>query len=99
MRDLTILGAIFMLIGIVIFVDVMSGPDLGGDANLAYALPAVITIGIALIGFIIFIIGGIKGLVQSFRGRNRQMEAYCAKCGYNLIDNTSGICPECLERI
>jgi hypothetical protein len=34
-----------------------------------------------------------------YRRYRRLMSGHCQKCGYNLTGNTSGICPECGERI
>lgn len=47
-----------------------------------------------------FGIGALTGVVLyagawSWRRQGRPKAGMCAKCGYNLFGNTSGICPEC----
>ena len=34
-----------------------------------------------------------------YRRHRRRKKGLCLKCGYNLTGNTSGVCPECGERI
>lgn len=35
------------------------------------------------------------GAFVFFHRKARRLPGYCAKCGYSLIGNTSGVCPEC----
>jgi hypothetical protein len=104
MRNLLIAGAMLMFIGGGGFVYIAYfAPALGtgpqDDDNLAYVGFVLVAIGLAFIGFILFCIGGLGWLVQSVRSRNRRREGFCAKCGYNLTANTTGICPECGQSV
>ena len=38
-------------------------------------------------------------IVGTRRYIHRTKDGHCSKCGYNLTDNTSGICPECGTKI
>ena len=40
-----------------------------------------------------------RGTRNAIRYRRRRKRGLCAACGYNLTGNTSGVCPECAERI
>ena len=33
------------------------------------------------------------------RARRLNLQGHCSTCGYNLVGNVSGICPECGERV
>jgi hypothetical protein len=51
--------------------------------------PFVLCSGYPLIAFI-------RGPV---RRRSRRRRGLCVRCGYDLTGNTSGVCPECAERV
>ena len=43
----------------------------------------------------LFLLCTIPTAVLWWRGRRQRREGHCAKCGYNLTGNVSGVCPEC----
>lgn len=44
---------------------------------------------------ILFSIAPTIAITGMWQSRHRRRKGYCAKCGYNLAGNTTGICPEC----
>jgi hypothetical protein len=46
---------------------------------------------------LVFMVVGGAGLLIVYRARRRQQTGQCARCGYDLTGNVSGVCPECGE--
>lgn len=72
-------------------------PPLGNDVYVSashFAFSVSLWIVVLVLGFYP-VVALCRGPVRRFRRRRRGL---CVKCGYNLIGNTSGICPECGTR-
>jgi hypothetical protein len=72
------------------------GPKLKNIRNAAFRIPL----------WAIFIVFAIYPTLTAaiiarawYRHRHYRKQGHCKECGYNLTGNTSGICPECGERI
>jgi len=51
--------------------------------------------GILLCLLLAFYLLPLKWLTDVLRRAPRTRPGFCARCGYNLTGNTSGVCPEC----
>jgi len=75
--------------------------ETGPDRYETYRVLRVILIEIALLYIVAGL--GIRMLLGALRWRDRARKAppdnLCLHCGYSLIGNVSGICPECGERV
>jgi len=53
-----------------------------------------------LLGVFLFLVYPTIAIIRGpYRRCIRRMKGLCIKCGYNLTGNTSGICPECGEKV
>jgi hypothetical protein len=93
MRNVLITGAILWVVGMGGCIYIVGFTQ--SDSHPANVLPLLIVTGISLSGLILSIVGGLYYLVQDWKGKR---EGFCS-CGHNLTANTTGICPECGERI
>jgi hypothetical protein len=58
-----------------------------------------ITTGLLIPLILPFLLVALPTAFLFWRDRRKIFHGYCQKCGFNLTGNTSGICPECGERI
>jgi hypothetical protein len=60
---------------------------------------AMRTMGLLIPLILPFILASAPTAYLFWRDRRHIPQGHCQKCGYNLTGNTSGICPECGEKI
>lgn len=76
-------------------------PETGPAKYETYRVLRVILVEISLLYIVVGL--GIRAIVRMLRWRDRGRKNLptdrCLHCGYSLIGNVSGICPECGERI
>lgn len=89
----------FWLLPIVLgaFAFILPLPETGPDKYETYRVLRVILIEVALLYVVVGL--GIRMMLGALRWRDRARNArpdnLCLRCGYSLIGNVSGICPEC----
>jgi len=54
---------------------------------------------VSFIGLALLVYPTVAFLLGPFRRRQRRRQGQCPKCGYNLMGNVSGACPECGKAI
>ena len=52
-----------------------------------------------LVGAVLWMFARLDHLLLSWLDQRRFTDKQCQRCGYLLIGNTSGVCPECGERV